>query len=93
MNSDVYAQMAERIIAQQTSIIGPVAVQQAEQVPGIHVDPATHHVELSGDQASIINKLVKQYQDLFGQIAVEVCKEAAAKVTGLTPAELPKSLR
>jgi hypothetical protein len=94
MAMDVYAEIVEKIVEHQQSIIGPVAIQQAEQVKGISIDPATHKVTLNGDQNAIIDNLVRNYQDLFGQIAVEVCKEAAAKVVvQLQPGQLPASLR
>lgn len=91
---DVYAQIAEKIIEQQETIIGPVAVEQAKQVSGLKVDWPKHQVMVSGDEPGVIDKLVEQYKELFGQISVEVCKEAASKISsGLPPEKLPKSLR
>ncbi|MEK7602961.1 MAG: hypothetical protein AAB459_01820 [Patescibacteria group bacterium] len=91
---DVYAQIAEKIIAQQESIIGPVAIEQAKQVGGLKIDWPKHEISLSGDEAKVIDNLVEKYKELFGQISVEVCKEAAAKVASqLTGDELPKSLQ
>lgn len=90
----VYAQIAEKIIAQQETIIGPVAVQQAEQVSGIKLDWAKHEVELTGNEPSVIDKLVGQYKALFGQLAVETCKEAAARdIAQLSPEQVPSTLK
>lgn len=90
---DVYAQIAEKIIEQQETIIGPVAIEQAKQVPNMSVDWEKKEVKISGNEASAIDKLVAQYKDLFGQISVEVCKEAASKLLGELPADKqPKSL-
>jgi hypothetical protein len=91
---DVYAQIAEKIIAQQESIIGPVAIEQAKQVSGLAIDWPKHEIKISGDESAVIDKLVDKYKELFGQISVEVCKEAAAKLASQLPEnELPKSLQ
>ena len=91
---DVYSQIAAKIIEQQESIIGPVAVEQAKQVTGMKVDWKKHEVAISGDEAVAIDKLVAKYKELFGQISVDVCKEAAAKFSSqLTGEKLPKSLQ
>jgi hypothetical protein len=91
---DVYGQIAQKIIAQQESIIGPVAIEQAKQVSGIKVDWDKKEVTVSGDESKAIDGLVEKYRQLFGQISFEVCKEAAAKVASqLTGDKLPKSLK
>lgn len=90
---DVYSEMAVKIIAQQESIIGPVAIEQASKVSGIKVDWSKKQVAISGDEAAAIDKLVGKYKELFGQISVEVCKEAASKLTSkLGNQPVPKSL-
>ena len=89
---DIFAQMAQRIIKEQESIIGPVALEQAKKVPGLKIDWQNHEVALGGDEKAIIENLVKQYQNLFGQTSVEVCKDA---IKGLSvPADsLPALLK
>lgn len=77
---DVFAEAAQKIIREQEGIIGPVALEQAKKVPGLNVNGK---VSIEGDQKEVLNKLIKQYEQLFGQASVEVCKEA---VSGL---ELP----
>ena len=90
----IYATIAEKIIAQQEQIIGPVAAQQASQVEGIVIDGNTHTVTLNGNEKQIVDNLIRQYQELFGQIAVEVSKEAASKVAAsLTSEQLPELLK
>lgn len=93
--TELFDQIAEKIIAQQEQIIGPVAVQQARQVDGITVDWGNNHtVTLEGNGKEILDDLINQYRELFGQIAVEVSKEAAAKLaSGLTPDQLPELLK
>ncbi len=91
---DVFAQIAEKIIEQQEAIIGPVAVEQAKKVAGMKIDWLKKEISITGDESAAIDKLVAQYKELFGQISVEVCKEAASKLISKVPAgELPKSLK
>lgn len=91
---DVYAQMATKIIEQQQTIIGPVAIEQAKSVSGLKVDWDKHHVSVSGNEQAVIDKLVSQYKELFGKISVEVCKEAASKLLSELPADKqPASLK
>jgi len=91
---DVFAQIAAKIIAQQETIIGPVAVEQAKAVSGLKVDWDKHEVTVTGNGASVIDKLVDQYKELFGKISVEVCKEAASKLISQLPTDQqPASLK
>lgn len=77
---DISATLAEKIIKEQESIIGPVAYEQASKVPGITIDSQTHAVTLQGDKKDILNKLVLQYEMLFGRVSVEICKEAVRNI-------------
>lgn len=91
---DVYVQIAQKIIAQQETIIGPVAVERAKSVSGMSVDWANHTVTISGNGSKVIDDLVEQYKLLFGQISVEVCKEAVGRLAQqLSPEQMPASLR
>lgn len=91
---DVFAQIAVKIIQAQEAIIGPVAVEQAQRVSNIKVDWPKHQVSISGDKSAAIDQLVNQYEDLFGQISVEVSKEAAASLSSqLQQDQLPKALK
>jgi hypothetical protein len=90
----LFDQIAEKIIEQQEAIIGPVAVEQAKQVGQLKVDWPQHDVDISGDPQTAINQLVEQYKELFGQIAIETCKEAAARYLSQLPADqVPNSLK
>lgn len=91
---DIYSQIAVKIISGQEAIIGPVAVEQAEQVEGMRVDWGKREVELEGNKVQIIEELIEKYKLLFGQISVEVSKQAAASLMSKLPADgLPKTLR
>jgi len=90
---DVYSQIVERIIKQQETIIGPVAVEQAEHIHDLKVDWDKKSVQISGDGAKVIDELVQQYKELFGKISVEVCREAAEPLIKKLPeGKLPKTL-
>lgn len=90
----LFDQIAEKIIEQQESIIGPVAVEQAKRVKELKIDWPKHDVDITGSPQNAIDELVAQYKELFGQIAVETCKEAVARYLTQLPADQqPKSLR
>jgi len=90
---DVYCQIATKIIQSQEAIIGSVAVEQAESIPGFKIDWTTQQVVISGDEANAIDELVDKYKFLFGRLSVEVCKEAAAPLLGqLQPGGRPRTL-
>ena len=90
---DVYSQIAVKIISSQEAIIGPVAVEQAQRVDGLNVDWKAHKVSIEGNGVKILDELIAQYHELFGQISIEVCKEAASSLIDQLPADgLPKAL-
>lgn len=84
------------IIEQQETIIGPVALQQANKVTGLKTsDGGNLKIEIhSGDPDKILTQLVEQYEHLFGLASVEVCKDAVKEVKPPVPAdELPEILK
>ena len=94
MSDDIFSQMVSKIIEQQESIIGPIAVDQAKLVDELMIDWPKHVVSISGNPQSAVDDLVAQYQVLFGQIAVETCKEAVSKLLAQLPADQqPRSLQ
>lgn len=94
MVDDIFSQMVAKIIEQQESIIGPIAVDQAKLVEELSIDWPQHTVSISGSPQTAVDDLVEQYKLLFGQIAVETCKEAVAKLMAQLPADQqPGSLK
>lgn len=91
----VYGQICAEIIRQQADIIGAeLAVQQAAGVSGLGVDPVTLNCVISGDGASQVAALVEVYRGFFGDAALEVCRDAAARFIGqLAPEQVPAVLR
>ncbi|HSW85509.1 MAG TPA: hypothetical protein VLF79_02770 [Candidatus Saccharimonadales bacterium] len=91
---DIYAQIVVKIIKSQEAIIGPVAIEQAQRIPHIKLDWPHEKVSIDGDEAKAVDALVDVYKELFGQISVEVSKEAASGLLGqLKSAELPEALK
>ncbi len=90
-------QIAAKIIREQELVIGPLAWAEAGKVPGIQIeDKSKGQITFgnSGDKKEIINKLVAQYDRIFGQASHEVSREAVASlVADLSPAEVPSSLQ
>ena len=87
--------IAIKIIKEQELIIGPLAWAEAGKVQGLHVvNEAPGEVTLTnGDPKETVNKLVGQYDRLFGRSSHEVCKEAVVGLLAeLSPAEIPSSL-
>lgn len=90
---DSAAQIVDKIIKAQENIIGPIALEQAQKVSGIKID-ATSHVVVDGDEKTILENLVKQYEKLFGKASIEVCKEAIRETkSNLSSDQLPEILR
>ena len=91
---DIFAKIAEKIIREQEGIIGPVALEQAGKVPGLTLNWLKHEVVLVGDKKEIVEKLVEQYEHLFGQASVEVCKDAVKDLISTIPkTQMPQFLQ
>ena len=86
MSMDDYEQIAVKIISGQEAIIGPVAVEQAQRVSNLKVDWSKKEVEVGGNKVKVIEDLINKYKELFGQISVEVSKQAAAGLMSQLPA-------
>lgn len=87
--------MAGRIVKEQELIIGPLAWSEARKVAGITViDTKSAQVTVdSQDPKDVVNRLVHQYERLFGKASRESCREAVASILAdLAPSEIPSSL-
>lgn len=87
-------QLVEKIIEEQEGIIGPVALEQARKVSGLIIDWQKREVSIEGNETDVVEKLVEQYQKLFGRASVEACKEAVSSVISQIPSDkIPNLLR
>lgn len=96
MNSISFPKIAIRIIQEQELVIGPLAWEEAKKVQGLQVvDPKKGEVNLqNGDPKAIIDKLVAQYERIFGKASHAVCHDAVQDLlAGLPPEEVPSSLK
>src|SRR4051812_49308547 len=87
--------IAGRIVKEQELVIGLMAWTEAQKVQGIHVlDQGRGEIELTnGDPKQVVDRLVDQYERLFGRASIEVCREAASSlISSLAPSEIPSSL-
>lgn len=82
-----------RIIKEQQSIIGPIAIDQAKKVAGLEVS-GVDDVKITGNKKTVLENLVNQYAKLFGRASIEVCKEAFSSVSDkISPTEVPDILK
>lgn len=90
-----FDKIATKIVKEQELIIGPIAWQEALKVPGLHVTPTHEQISIdNGNGDKVIDRLVEQYEHLFGRASREVCRDAARPLmTDLAPAQIPMSLR
>lgn len=90
---DPYIEAVSRIIKEQQSIIGPIAIDQANKVTGLEV-LGVDDIKIIGNKKEILGNLVNQYAKLFGKASVEVCKEAFSTIADKIPqTEVPDILR
>lgn len=86
--------MIIKIISEQENIIGPLAVEQAEKVNGLKINWQQKQISINGDEKTVVDSLVKQYEKIFGQASVEICKEVASSfLDKLTKNEIPSILQ
>ena len=91
----IFTQISLRIIREQELIIGPVAWSEAGKVQGFRIiDQKTGEINFDGDAKEVLNRLVAQYERLFGKLSHEVCREAVQDLVAELPAgDVPDSLK
>lgn len=92
MITDVFNKLVVKIIEQQETIIGPLAVEQAKKVPGLSIEWPGKKITLNADKKTILESLVKRYQAIFGQTSLEVCKEIVHSMASNIPLDQIPSL-
>ncbi len=91
-----FDQIATKIIREQELVVGPIAWDQADMVNGLQIiDKNTGEVSLDEiDAINVVDRLVKQYESLFGRASREFCKDAVLGLLAeLPPSEVPSTLR
>lgn len=92
---NLFARMATKIIKEQQTIIGPVALEVAQKVEGLSIDTSSLAVTIDeGKEAEVMENLIKGYQAIFGRASVEVCKDAVRDIVAkLDAAQVPAALK
>lgn len=86
--------LVSRIIEEQEYIIGPVAWEEASKVTGLRIDLQSHSVNVEGNSKEVLEKLVAQYERLFGPASREVCRDAVRPLLAqVSPDEVPSVLK
>lgn len=87
--------IVSQIIRGQEFVIGPLAWSVARKVQGLAIDDQKRQVTISdSDPKAAVDRLVAQYERLFGRASHEVCRDAVtALIQALPPMEVPSSLR
>lgn len=95
ISTPILNQVSVRIIKEQELIMGPVAWEEAKKVNGFKViNQQSEEVSFEGDPKDVLDRLVAQYSRLFGQVSVEVCKEAVQDLLVELPQDqIPTSLQ
>ncbi|OGZ41572.1 MAG: hypothetical protein A2W41_00450 [Candidatus Ryanbacteria bacterium RIFCSPHIGHO2_01_45_13] len=87
-------QLADKIIQEQALIIGPVAWEQAQKVTGLRINIQSHEVDIEGDARDVLERLVAQYEKLFGKASREVCRDAVRPLLSQVPeSDVPSVLK
>ena len=88
-----YSAAVKLITDEQQKVIGKeIAMKLAKSVDGIVI--RNNLIEVTGDPKNVLHELVKEYAKLFGQISVEVSKDALKKLNPpLSTNELPDNLK
>ena len=85
--------LAKRIIEEQELVIGPLAWREAKKVSGLQIGD-NHSVKMDGESRTVLDELVKQYEDLFGPASVEVCRQAVRSLLPQVPStDVPEVLK
>jgi hypothetical protein len=91
--TELYIQIAQKIIKEQETIIGPIALEQAMKVQGLDIGNS-NNIQIQGDAKKVLSDLVDQYVKLFGRASIEVCKEAIQEIKpAVAIDQLPDILR
>ncbi len=86
--------LADKIIQEQALIIGPIAWEQAEKVTGLRINIKSKEVDIEGDARDVLERLVAQYEKLFGVASREVCRDAVRPLLAEVPeGDIPEVLK
>lgn len=86
--------LIKAIIRGQQNIIGLLAIEQANKVPGLEVTTSLDVVKMDQTPSKVLTNLVLQYQKLFGRASLDACKESVKEyLPNMSSQDLPDLLR
>ncbi len=93
--STILNQIILAIIKKQEKVAGAIAWEEAKEIPGLRiVDQKEEKFVVTGDAKEVVNRLVDKYKALFGDLAVQVSKDAARHLLATLPrSEVPEILK
>ena len=93
VDANTYSTLATHVLRSQMSIIGPLALDQAKKTIGIIINN-DQSISIKGNGKEILENLVRQFEQLFGQASVEACKDAIKESQlSISPSDLPEIFR
>ena len=88
----IYEKLAKAIIEEINSVIGPVAIVQANTVKGLKA--STRKVQITGVPVKVISDLVDAYKTIIGDVAITIAKKGAKSIIEKNPKlKVPKELK
>lgn len=92
IENELYNKILREILKRQREIIGPLAITQAKTVKGINISGDEVDIIEGVDQKKVLSNLVIAYSNIFGNVSIEVCKDAVKNISGVTKKDLPNIL-
>jgi len=87
-----YEELAKAIIDETNSVVGPVAIVQANTVKGLKA--STKRVQITGYPLKVISGLINSYKTIIGEVAVTLAKKGLKPILEKNPKlKIPKELR
>jgi hypothetical protein len=92
-NTDKYNRALKAITEQQSKIVGEdIAINLASSVKGVGFEDGIPII--TGESKEVLRLLVEKYSMLFGQVSVQVSKDAVYEaVPDIVKSELPSNLQ
>lgn len=77
-----YNDLVKGMVQQMETIIGPVAIRQANQISGLETNGETI---IKGNPARIVKQLIEKYMVITGPVALTLAKKAARPILKKDP--------
>lgn len=88
-----YVAAVRAITNEQSKIVGEsIAFELAKGIDGLSFDGKSN-IEITGNPIEVLKNLVERYSILFGNISIEVSKDAVEHLHLFDPKDLPANLR